>query len=76
MDTHIVGLKTTPLVLTRKEALCYSSRISPHINLNTHRDICLRKATAMLPLDLTGKYAVDIGCGEGRWSRLKILKNF
>jgi len=58
------------LSLVQKMLLIYASRILKDADLSKHRDICIREAVKMIPKDLTNKFAMDIGCGEGRWSRL------
>ncbi len=63
------GLRRDPVFFSDIEAVDYASRINPEIELDSHRNICLRKATEMIPSNLVGETALDIGCGEGRWSR-------
>lgn len=63
------GLKIEPVVFEEEEAVNYTTRINPNIELESHRNICLKKAAEMIGVDLEGKLALDIGCGEGRWSR-------
>jgi len=69
-DIKIFDLKKKPIVFNSQDAMNYARRVSKSADLSQHLDICLAEAIKMTPLNLTNKFAIDIGCGEGRWSRL------
>jgi 2-polyprenyl-3-methyl-5-hydroxy-6-metoxy-1,4-benzoquinol methylase len=64
------NLRTTPIEYSESDAINYSSRIDEKVNLQENPDNLIRQAIKMLPENLSNKDVLDIGCGEGRWSRL------
>lgn len=67
---EMFGLKEQPIFYSGEESIKYSKRIDAEADLNKHKNLVLRKAASMIPDNLSGKRAIDMGCGEGRWSRL------
>lgn len=64
------NLKTAPIEYSDSDAINYSSRINEKANLQENPDNLIQQAIKMLPENLSNKEILDIGCGEGRWSRL------
>ena len=46
----------------------YAQHINPNVDLREHFDETVRLVAEAIP-DLTGKEALDLGSGEGRWAR-------
>lgn len=65
------GARFTPPVFTEEEAMRYAGRIDPKRDLLSIKNEILRR-TAQLVLETIkqGDNAIDLGCGEGQWSRL------
>jgi ubiquinone/menaquinone biosynthesis C-methylase UbiE len=64
------GLKNNPINYSEEDALNYSSRIEKSANLGENKDILISNTYNLIPNELNGKTVLDLGCGEGRWSRL------
>lgn len=64
------NLRNTPLEYAENDAINYSSRIDESADLKENPDNLIRQTFKMLPENLEDKQVIDIGCGEGRWTRL------
>ncbi len=64
------NLRNTPLEYAENDAINYSSRIDESADLKGNPDNLIRQTFKMLPENLEDKQVIDIGCGEGRWTRL------
>jgi 2-polyprenyl-3-methyl-5-hydroxy-6-metoxy-1,4-benzoquinol methylase len=62
------GLNKEPKLITEMDAIRFAERIDPDINLMEHRDPLIRRSAEMIG-EISGKKALDIGTGEGRWAR-------
>ncbi|HPY08924.1 MAG: class I SAM-dependent methyltransferase [Patescibacteria group bacterium] len=63
-------LRKQPIKYDDNDAINYTSNIEKDANLQTNPDNLIQKALKFLPQNLANKRVIDIGCGEGRWSRL------
>lgn len=63
------NLVKEPFIFGERESENYANKINPELVPEKHSNICIRKAAEMIPNDLRGKRAIDIGCGEGLWGR-------
>lgn len=68
------NLRTSPMEYSDTDSINYSSRISENNDLSKNPDNLIKQTFKMLPSNLSGKHVIDIGCGEGRWSRLMAKK--
>ncbi len=68
------NLRTSPIEYSDTDSVNYSSRINENNDLSKNPDNLIKQTLEMLPNDLSGKHAIDIGCGEGRWGRLMAEK--
>lgn len=68
------NLRTFPMEYNDTDSINYSSRINENNDLSKNPDNLIKQTFEMLPNDLSGKHVIDIGCGEGRWSRLMTEK--
>lgn len=64
------NLKNKPIEYSDEDAINYSSRIQPDFELQKNPDNLVQNALKCIPENLENKVVMDIGCGEGRWSRL------
>lgn len=67
-------LKEKPLEYSDNDAINYVSSIKEGADLQTNPDNLMHQAFKFLPENFTNKQIIDIGCGEGRWSRLMAEK--
>jgi len=72
-DYESYGLRGTFDIFDRLQAESFAKRIDVDTNLEKHRNILVKKTALMMP-DLSGKYSLDIGTGEGRWARFMSTK--
>lgn len=68
------NLRTSPIEYSDSDAINYSSRIDEKADLQENSDNLIQQTIKMLPENLSNKEILDIGCGEGRWSRLMAEK--
>jgi 2-polyprenyl-3-methyl-5-hydroxy-6-metoxy-1,4-benzoquinol methylase len=68
------NLRTSAMEYDSVDSVNYSSRINENENLGDNPDNLIKQTFKMIPNDLLGKRIIDIGCGEGRWSRLMAEK--
>ncbi|MBA4319851.1 MAG: hypothetical protein C0412_15745, partial [Flavobacterium sp.] len=66
------NLRVAPTEYSDNDAINYSSRIDEKADLQKNPDNLIRQAVKMLPENLENKEVIDIGCGDGRWSRLMV----
>jgi len=60
--------KNERYIMSDSDVDLYTRRINPNIDLREHFDETVRLVAEAVP-DLTGKRALDLGTGEGRWAR-------
>ncbi|MFA5748008.1 MAG: class I SAM-dependent methyltransferase [Candidatus Absconditabacterales bacterium] len=68
------NLRTSPMEYSDIDSINYSYRISENNDLSKNPDNLIKQMFEMLPSNLSEKHVIDIGCGEGRWSRLMAEK--
>jgi len=64
------GLKELPIEYNDNDTINYVSNIKENADLQTNPDNLIHQALKFLPKNLINKQVIDVGCGEGRWSRL------
>ncbi len=72
----LYGLKSDPVFFGENKAKNYASKAKESVNLETSKNGLIKRAASLVPEAKEHSRALDIGCGEGRWSRFLSTKGY